>query len=112
MWRTPTLPLRWESHTSSRKTSNWHISRLPPTKLIVILSAANTRQIVLSTAHPAKFSEAVSRALEQSTDFDFDRNVLPTEFRGLLQKERRVIDVERPDVELVKGVIERMAKLD
>ena len=78
----------------------------------MIFSAANTRQIVLSTAHPAKFSEAVSRALEGSTHFDFNRDVLPTEFRGLLQKERRVIDVERPDVELVKGVIERMAKLD
>ncbi|KIY44485.1 tryptophan synthase beta subunit-like PLP-dependent enzyme [Fistulina hepatica ATCC 64428] len=68
---------------------------------------ANVYQIVLSTAHPAKFSEAVSQALESSCDFDFERDVLPQEFRGLLQKEKRIIQVERPDVELVKAVIER-----
>ncbi|KAK0199242.1 tryptophan synthase beta subunit-like PLP-dependent enzyme [Desarmillaria ectypa] len=64
-------------------------------------------QIILSTAHPAKFSEAVSQALQSSSQFDFDLDVMPEEFKGLLQKERRVIDVERPDVELVKEVIER-----
>lgn len=31
---------------------------------------------------------------------------MPAEFKGLLQKERRVIDVERPDIQLVKDVIE------
>jgi threonine synthase len=63
---------------------------------------------VLSTAHPAKFSESVSRALEGSPNFNFDRDVLPPEFRGLLEKERRVIEVERPEGELVKAVIERV----
>jgi len=67
-------------------------------------------QIVLSTAHPAKFSEAVSRALEGSPSFNFDRDVLPKEFHGLLEKEKRVIDVERPDIELVKAVIESVAE--
>jgi threonine synthase len=33
--------------------------------------------------------------------------VLPEEFRGLLEKEKRVIDVEKPEVELVKAVIEK-----
>ena len=64
-------------------------------------------QIVLSTAHPAKFSEAVNTALSGSTGFDFVRDVLPNEFKGLLEKERRVIDVQAPDVELVKEVIEQ-----
>ncbi|KAG6813009.1 hypothetical protein H0H92_014746 [Tricholoma furcatifolium] len=68
----------------------------------------NVVQIVLSTAHPAKFSEAVSKALESSSRFNFDRDVLPEEFRGLLEKEKRVIDVERPEVDLVKDVIERV----
>jgi threonine synthase len=77
---------------------------------IFISSAPNTYQIVLSTAHPAKFSEAVSRALENASNFDFDRDVLPAEFRGLLEKERRVLHVERPDVELVKEVIEETAR--
>lgn len=40
--------------------------------------------------------------------FDFD-SVLPEAFKTLLTMERRVIEVERPDVELVKGVIERFA---
>ncbi|KAJ3565196.1 hypothetical protein NP233_g7791 [Leucocoprinus birnbaumii] len=77
-----------------------------------IISSNNspkTYQIVLSTAHPAKFSEAVSRALETESNFDFDRDVLPIEFRGLLQKERRVIEVDRPDIGLVKEVIEKTA---
>ncbi|KAF9037673.1 tryptophan synthase beta subunit-like PLP-dependent enzyme [Panaeolus papilionaceus] len=70
-------------------------------------NSPSTYQIVLSTAHPAKFSEAVSKALTDVPSFDFTRDVLPPEFDGLLEKERRVIDVERPDVNLVKEVIER-----
>jgi len=66
-------------------------------------------QIILSTAHPAKFSEAVSRALQSSASFDFSRDVLPDEFRGLLEKEKRVIQVDQPDVGLIKAVIESFA---
>lgn len=73
----------------------------------IFYSSPSTVQIILSTAHPAKFSEAVSQALQGSSQFNFDRDVMPEEFKGLLQKERRVIDVEGPDVELVKRVIEK-----
>ncbi|KAI0052368.1 tryptophan synthase beta subunit-like PLP-dependent enzyme [Auriscalpium vulgare] len=69
-------------------------------------NAPGTVQVILSTAHPAKFSEAVTRALEGSANFDFDRKVLPEEFRGLLDKPKRVIDVEAPSEELVKNVID------
>ncbi|KAI0634273.1 tryptophan synthase beta subunit-like PLP-dependent enzyme [Trametes polyzona] len=69
-----------------------------------------TRQIVLSTAHPAKFSEAVTRALQGAPTFNFERDVLPSEFKGLLERERRVIDVEAPQVALVKKVIEKYAE--
>jgi threonine synthase len=69
-------------------------------------SSPQTVQIVLATAHPAKFSEAVTRGLDGRPGFDFERDVLPPEFRGLLEKEKRVIDVDGPDVELVKRVIE------
>lgn len=65
---------------------------------------------MLSTAHPAKFAEAVTRALSDQSSFDFERDVLPEEFRGLLERERRVINVEKADVELVKGVIETVAQ--
>jgi len=63
-------------------------------------------QVSLSTAHPAKFSEAVTQALSSFSAFDFDRDVLPKEFQGLLQKEQRVIDVKLADLDLVKSVIE------
>ena len=63
---------------------------------------------MLSTAHPAKFSEAVSQALGGLPHFNFNRDVLPREFVGLLDKEKRVIDVEAADIGLVKGVIEKV----
>lgn len=69
---------------------------------------SGTIQIILSTAHPAKFSDAVTSALAGVPGFDFDV-VLPETFKTLLTMERRVIEVERPDVELVKLVVERLA---
>ena len=70
-------------------------------------TSGHLKRIVLSTAHPAKFSDAVTRALEHVPSFHFARDVLPEEFKGLLERERRVVDVEKPDVELVKDVIEK-----
>lgn len=46
--------------------------------------------ISLATAHPAKFSGAVVRALQAESGFDFEAKVRPTEFIGLEDKERRV----------------------
>lgn len=68
--------------------------------------------MVLSTAHPAKFSEAVTRALETESKFDFERDVLPEEFKGLLERKRNVIDVKAAEVDLVKNVIEQYAGND
>jgi threonine synthase len=56
--------------------------------------------------HLAKFSEAVTNALSTSQDFEFELDVLPQEFRGLSEKERRVVDVDEPNKELVRKVIE------
>ncbi|KZV63071.1 tryptophan synthase beta subunit-like PLP-dependent enzyme [Peniophora sp. CONT] len=78
-------------------------TRIAPT------NSGSTR-IVLSTAHPAKFSEAVTKALNGSMGLNFERDVLPKEFVGLLERERRVIDVERPSVDLVKEVVEKYAQ--
>ncbi|KAF7319408.1 Tryptophan synthase beta subunit-like PLP-dependent enzyme [Mycena chlorophos] len=75
-------------------------------------NAGNIVQIMLSTAHPAKFSEAVALALRGNPSFDFERDVLPPEFVGLLEKERNVVDVPRADVGLVKKVIENFAAVD
>ncbi|KAH9027513.1 tryptophan synthase beta subunit-like PLP-dependent enzyme [Lactarius deliciosus] len=79
-----------------------------------ILATKNTPsvvQVILSTAHPAKFSEVVTKALATSQSFNFERDVLPQELRGLLEKERRVIDVDEPSEELIKKVIESKASL-
>ncbi|KAF8635699.1 hypothetical protein AX15_000324 [Amanita polypyramis BW_CC] len=84
---------------------------LAAASIIYVHNDSRAYQVVLSTAHPAKFSEAVSRALESVEEFNFDRDVLPAQFDGLLERERKVVDVERPDVDLVKGVIERAVSL-
>ncbi|KAK2808142.1 hypothetical protein FQN49_008747, partial [Arthroderma sp. PD_2] len=57
-----------------------------------ISRCADTFHISLSTAHPAKFAEAVDAALRNEKGYSFD-NVLPPEFVGLEKKERRVIPV-------------------
>jgi len=67
--------------------------------------APDVAQIILSTAHPAKFSDAVTRALGNVSGFDFEKDVLPEEFKGLLKMERRVIEVEN-SLDAVKKVID------
>ncbi|TNY17935.1 tryptophan synthase beta subunit-like PLP-dependent enzyme [Rhodotorula diobovata] len=64
----------------------------------------NVIQIVLATAHPAKFDSAVSDALSAEPSFDFKRDVLPKEFEGLLEREKRVIDCDN-DPEAVKKIV-------
>jgi threonine synthase len=72
---------------------------------------ASVHQIVLSTAHPAKFAEAVTTSLESANvPFDFEKDVLPPEMIGLLEKERRVIDVRLADVSVQGSVVEKLAK--
>ncbi len=50
--------------------------------------------ISMSTAHPAKFSQAVQLALKDEGSFDFDKSVLPPELHRLSQMEKRVKIVE------------------
>lgn len=52
-------------------------------------SPSDTHHISLSTAHPAKFANAVDLALKDEPGFSFS-TVLPEEFVGLEQKEKRV----------------------
>ncbi|KAJ1650134.1 threonine synthase [Dispira simplex] len=73
---------------------------------------ANVPNICLSTAHPAKFFEAVSKALHvppkeansQVDTFDFDR-VLPSEFVDLLEKPRRCLTIQPGTVENIQATI-------
>ena len=50
--------------------------------------------IAMSTAHPAKFSEAVKLALKHENNFDFEKTVLPPELSRLTEMEKRVTTVE------------------
>lgn len=54
-----------------------------------IAATKNVEHISLATAHPAKFSHAVELALKEQPGFTFD-TVLPKQFVGLEQMERRV----------------------
>lgn len=70
----------------------------------------DVHHISLSTAHPAKFSSAVEKALRGEKDFDFENKVLPKEFIGLDKKEKRVTEVEgnvSKVRELVKAQVEQ-----
>ena len=55
-------------------------------------SSADLPIVSLATAHPAKFAGAVELALKQDKAFDFNK-ILPPEFVGLNDKERRVLKV-------------------
>ena len=65
---------------------------------------AKTHHISLSTAHPAKFSDAVEKALANEDKFNFERDVLPKEFVGLDKMEKRVTAVEN-DVQKVRQLV-------
>lgn len=66
--------------------------------------------ISLSTAHPAKFVAAVELALQDETNFSFDK-VLPAEFAGLSEKETRVKTVEN-SWEKVREIVKKQAEED
>ncbi|KAF3766532.1 hypothetical protein M406DRAFT_60860 [Cryphonectria parasitica EP155] len=57
-------------------------------------SPKETPHVSLSTAHPAKFSNAVDKALTGADGYNFEEKVLPAEFVGMDKKERRVAFVE------------------
>lgn len=63
-------------------------------------------QVILATAHPAKFNAAVAEALASHASFDFDRDVMPKEFEGLLDLPRKMFDVKN-GIDPVKEVIAR-----
>ncbi|CUS10848.1 unnamed protein product [Tuber aestivum] len=71
----------------------------------------NVHHISMSTAHPAKFNHAVDLALtgvsggEGVGEYDFEKMVRPQEFLGLEVREKRVRNVERVDIELVRQVL-------
>jgi threonine synthase len=64
------------------------------TALRSLEKASDVKHISLSTAHPAKFSEAVEKALSGVDGFSFEAKVLPKELEGLDKLEKRVTKVD------------------
>lgn len=95
--------LRYFAPSSSSRQSSYLVDPhtavgMQAANWIAAESSSQHNQIVLSTAHPAKFSEAVLSSLSSSgVAFDFEKDVLPKEMHGLLEKERRVEDVKVAD---------------
>ena len=61
--------------------------------------------ISLSTAHPAKFSEVVNKALQGFEGYSFEKDVLPEELKQLSNKEKRIKLIDEPSIEKVKQAI-------
>ena len=59
-------------------------------------AAPNVYHVPLATAHPAKFSEGVEKALKDEKDFRFT-DILPEQFFGLEDLEQRIVDVRKSD---------------
>jgi threonine synthase len=71
---------------------------------------AEVPHISLSTAHPAKFSAAVSLALKEASSFSFDK-VIPAELAELANKETRVVNVEN-SWQTVRDIVIAQAEKD
>lgn len=75
-------------------------------RLIAADNDKSLHYISLSTAHPAKFAEAVNDALSSYDGYSFEKDVLPAELKKLSTLEKKIRLVEKADKELVKSVIE------
>lgn len=74
-------------------------------------AGAQTHHISLSTAHPAKFSGVVTKALADEPNFNFEEQVLPEEFKALSTKEKRVTLVEN-SWEKVREIVKKQVEED
>ena len=70
-----------------------------------------THTVALATAHPAKFAGAVELALSRYPGFNFEKDILPKEFKGLEKKKRRVRAVGRKEgVEGMRRILREEVK--
>lgn len=61
--------------------------------------------VALSTAHPAKFADAVDLALKGQDGYSFENDVLPQEFKDMATKEKKHLYADKPELELIKRII-------
>lgn len=75
------------------------------TKRIISKDNSEVKYISLSTAHPAKFSEVVNKALSSAENYSFEKDVLPAELKALSTKEKRIKLIDEASLEKVKKAI-------
>lgn len=68
-------------------------------------SVKDHHTVALSTAHPAKFADAVDLALKGQEGYSFENDVLPQEFKELPGREKKNLFADKPDLSLVKSII-------
>ena len=69
-------------------------------------SAPGIHNVALSTAHPAKFSQAVELALKDENEFQF-QDILPPQFVGMDKLPKRVIEVQKSGgIQGIRKIIE------
>lgn len=61
--------------------------------------------VVLSTAHPAKFDDAVNKALSTVKGFNFEKEVLPKEFIKMLEAENKKIFAKTTSKKEIQDII-------
>jgi len=61
--------------------------------------------VVLATAHPAKFSDAVTDALKSQPGFDFESEVLPEEFKKMMTAESKKIFAKANTTDEIKKLV-------
>ncbi|QPG74219.1 threonine synthase [Brettanomyces nanus] len=62
--------------------------------------------ISLSTAHPAKFSEVVNKALGDITGYSFEKDVLPHDLKKLATLPKKIKEIDIPELKVIEAAIE------
>jgi threonine synthase len=76
-----------------------------------IAKGDNATYISLSTAHPAKFSEVVNKALQGIDGYSFEEHVLPDELKALASQTMRIKLIDEASLEKVKqAIVEELSK--
>ncbi|VEU23122.1 DEKNAAC104203 [Brettanomyces naardenensis] len=97
-----------------QETSNNYI--LDPHSAVGITTAEKTiaedgeesgiNYISLSTAHPAKFSDVVNKALGDIKGYSFENDVLPEELEKLASLPKKIREIGKPELSVVEEAIE------
>lgn len=68
-------------------------------------SKSSSQYVALATAHPAKFADAVNKALKEFPGYSFEDDVLPEEFKDMKTKESRALSADNTKLETLKQLI-------